>query len=262
MAEGKIAAYTSEDLYKYINGEAELYIPYGFERAETVLYADPVHKGAGLVANVFRMGSLLDAFGIYSNYRTGGMEPAKTGADGFVEESQLMFYQGRHFVQVVASGNADLPTAALLACAAGLSRHLPGGTERPGELDLLKVPGALAGTERYHAQGLLGYGFLGSGLTAEAASDKGRAKLFVMLGRSADSITAAIEAYVRQLKESKASFRLDGEHGARQLAAYDPLYKGVLLQQSGPFAAGIAGLVSPEDGKALLEQLLLRFPKG
>ena len=31
VMDGAIARYTPENLYKYINGEAELYLPYGFE---------------------------------------------------------------------------------------------------------------------------------------------------------------------------------------------------------------------------------------
>jgi hypothetical protein len=82
--EGAIAAYTRENLYRHINGEAELYMPYGFQKAATALYVGTGKKGDGLVVNVFEMGSLLDAYGIYGNYRAMDAEQIKVGAEGFV----------------------------------------------------------------------------------------------------------------------------------------------------------------------------------
>jgi hypothetical protein len=257
---GEVTTYKPENLYKYIDGEAELYLPYGFEKAEAVLYADPGHKAGGLTVNVFRMGSPLDAFGIYSNYRSTEAEPARVGAEGFVEESQAMFYQGPYFVQIMASGSIDQPSSLFLACAAALSKGLSGGAEKPRELDLLRVPGLIAGTERYYAQGVLGYAFLGSGLTANVSTDKGKTKVFVLLGNSADEIKGDFEAYAKQLKESKARFQISEEKGNRRLIATDPLYKGVCLQQSGRFAVGVAGLADPREGEKVIGQLLTNLP--
>jgi hypothetical protein len=259
--EGEVSLYTPDDLYKYIDGEAELYLPYGLEKAETVLYADPAHKGSGLVVNLFTMGSLLDAFGIYSNYRSTEAEPVKAGADGFVEEAQLMFYEGPYFVQIMTSGSSDQDSSLFRRCAAAVSQKLAGGAERPRELELLGVPGLVPRSERYYAGGLLGYAFLGRGLTAEVALKSGRAKAFVVLGNTAEAIKRALEAYGKQLKESKAAFHVSEVEGVLRLAATDPLYKGVLLRQSGRFAVGVAGLADPRDGEEIIAQLLFRLPR-
>jgi hypothetical protein len=253
--------YSPENLYKYIDGEAELYLPYGFEQAQTVMYVMPADKGNGLVANIFKMGSLLDAFGIYGNYRGGGAEPAKVGADGFVEESQVMFYQGRYFVQVTASGSVTQEASLFLACATAISKNLAGDAEKPRELGLLNVPGLVPFTERYYADGLLGYGFLGRGLTAEVMLKGVKVKAFVMLGDSGESIERAFDAYVKRLKESKVTPQISQDKGRFRLAALDPLYKGVLLQQSGRYAVGVDGLANPREGEDLLKQLFDRLPK-
>jgi hypothetical protein len=77
VLDGKVKQYTAEDLYVYINGEAELYMPYGFEILGSAFYGKGGDTRSGIVADVYRMGSLLDAFGIYSNYRDTGAEPVK-----------------------------------------------------------------------------------------------------------------------------------------------------------------------------------------
>ena len=86
--EGRVATYTPENLYQYINGEAEIYLPYGFKKAACVRYIKastpsgrPQEKGMGV--NIFEMGSPLDAFGIYSNFRSSTLPPLKVGAEGF-----------------------------------------------------------------------------------------------------------------------------------------------------------------------------------
>src|SRR5208283_5109299 len=104
VMDGKVATYNPENLYKYIDGEAELYMPYGFRKAATAMYARLGSSDTGMVVNIFEMGSLLDAFGIYSNYCTPALEQTKIGAEGFLDESQLMFYQDRYFIQIEASG--------------------------------------------------------------------------------------------------------------------------------------------------------------
>ncbi len=86
--EGKVATYTPENLYRYIDGEAEIYLPYGFKKAATVRYvktdtptAGPQEKG--MVVNIFEMGSLLDAFGIYANYRSSTLPQIEGGGRRF-----------------------------------------------------------------------------------------------------------------------------------------------------------------------------------
>ena len=54
--DGKAAAYTPENLFKYIDGEAELYLPYGFEKAAVARYVPPAGKGYGIVAGIFEDG--------------------------------------------------------------------------------------------------------------------------------------------------------------------------------------------------------------
>ena len=65
----KIETFTEKDLYKYINGEAELYYPYGFKALATAKYVRSDNPDGGIIADIYEMGSPLEAFGIYSRYR-------------------------------------------------------------------------------------------------------------------------------------------------------------------------------------------------
>ncbi len=254
--EGPVSTYSRENLYKYIDGEAELYMPYGFEKAATALYTQPGNKESGLVVNIFKMGSLLDAFGIYSNYRSPTLQPASVGAEGFVDESQLMFFQDRYFVQVETSGTLTRESPVFLACAASVAKNLPDGPARPPELALVHPPGFVPETERYFAEGLLGYGFLGRGMTSEIMLKGDRVKAVLVMGGSEEGVTKIFDAYAKYLNESKAPFQITRQSPGSTLHATDPLFKGVVLRQSGKYAIGLTGLRAPHDGDQCIEEWL------
>ena len=77
--EGKIARYDQDTLSDRIDGEAELYFPYGFQFLASGRYT---RQDQSLDLDVFRMGSLLDAFGVYANYRPKGAEPVPAVTKG------------------------------------------------------------------------------------------------------------------------------------------------------------------------------------
>lgn len=261
IRDGKTKLYTPLNLYECINGEAELYLPYGFKHLSTAFYREAGSKGAGLVVNVFAMGSSLDAFGIYANYRSPSAHPVNIGVEGFADESQLMFYQSTCFVQIMGSGSPTPNQSAFLSCAASISRILPLGSGRPGELDFLNIPGLVPGSEKYYPEGLLGYKFLGKGLTAEAVSRQGPLRVVVVKAESDKTLEQALNDYRKYLLESGTTVNPANRTGAMALRAVDPLYKGVVFQQSGRYAAGVTGATDSAEAETIVHRLLERLPR-
>ncbi len=261
VKEGPVSTYTRENLYKYIDGEAELYMPYGFRKAATVMYVKPGSKG-GLVVNVFEMGSSLDAFGIYGNYRSPSLERVAVGTEGFADESELMFFKDRYFAQVSASGALTQERPLFLACAGSVAAAMPGKAAMPPEIEPLKVVGLVPASEKYFPEGLLGYGFLGKGLTADVMLSSGQVKAFVVLRDSPDGMERTIDAYTKYLRDSKAALEVSRNGRGTIIRATDPLFKGVVLQQSGRYGVGVAGLKNPHEADELVDRLISRLPKG
>lgn len=259
--DGQVKTYDQDDLFTYIDGEAELYFPYGFERLATAFYTkeggDPQ---IGLAADIYKMGSLLHAFGIYSQYRKPEAEFIAVGGEGFVNPSQLLFFQDRYFVQLSASGTARLDRSVFESCARAISKAMPGPPGKPSELTFLKIPALIPQTERYFPESLLGYSFFRRGLIALASQDGKKIRIFVMIEDSAPSAEKVLDRYVRYLKDSKVppDKILNLQEG--RLFAPDPLHKGMFLGQKGRFIAGAADLENPAQGKILVEQIMDRLP--
>ena len=241
----KVTAYTKDTLYTYINGEAELYMPYGFSTLVSALYTKQGDSKAALVVDIFQMGSIIDAFGIYSYYRSADMEKIKIGSDGFIDESQLMFYKDRYFVKLSASG--DNPERdVFISCGEAIGKKIPGKSTSLDELSLIKVPGLVPGTEKYTAQSVLGYAFFKKGLTADGALSGKPIKAFVILDKSPRDAINTFNKYFAYLKEKGGKPQLNkSSSGMVTLVGRDPLYKGVLVRRSGRYVFGITNLNTP-----------------
>jgi hypothetical protein len=258
VMEEKPALFSEDTLFNHINGEAELYLPYGFDRLAAARYVKTGSAGLELAVDVYRMGSLLDAFGIWSNYRKAETPGCAVGADCVLSVSQMLFYQDRHFVKIQATGAAMPGPDVFLACGKAVSRNLPPGKGRPGELDLLRVRGAVPKTERYLPQSLLGYPFFQRGLTAGATPGGERTQLFVVIEESPAGARKAFDQYLASLKEAGREVHRTGTGDRISLEGADPLYGKVIVEQSGRYLVGAIRLKDVAAVKPVIEEMKAR----
>lgn len=256
--DGKVEHYTRDNLFDRINGEAEAYFPYGFELLASARYASRRDPRVAVDADVYRMGSPLDAFGIYAGYRRRENPAVPIGGGGALSPSQLLFHQGRYFVRLQATGTASLGEEVFLACARAISRRLPEDAGRPKELEAFAIPAVVPGSERYIARSLLGYEFFPRGLVADAVSDGASMQLFLVPEDSPDAAASAFARYYAYLKASGADARTAGAPGRESLTARDPLYGNVHVARSGRFLVGAVRFMDP----AAAERLVDRMAKG
>jgi hypothetical protein len=254
----KIALFDKDTLFDHINGEAELYFPYGFDMLATATYMNRKNTEVWIVADVYRMASLLDAFGIYSNYR----KADAAGAEGFVSSSQLMYYQDRYFVRLQVTGATSLGQDVFFACARSVSEKLPFNARPAGELEALKIPGIVPKTERYIAKSLLGYAFFRRGIIADALVEGERVQVFLVTEDSVSTAREAFDHYRSYLKEGGKNIQLQEERDYVSIMAVDPLYGGVFVEQSGRYITGAVRLKEPSSATKLIEQLRERLGGG
>ena len=249
--EGKPLFYDRDTLSDRIDGEAELYFPYGFERMAAARYASEKNPAAGIDVEIFRMGSLLDAFGMYANYRQKEGSTLDVGTESNLSPSQLFLYHGRLFVHIQVTGTDD-PGAAPAECGRAVASRLPGAKNKPPELSALDRPEVVKGTERYLPQSLLGYDFLNKGIMADAVVAGTNLQIFLLLGTTAESATAAFDRYRSQLPQGKVE---PGGKGVALLEGADPLYGPVMILRKGGCLAGALKFSGKEGIHALLESL-------
>ena len=207
------------------------------------------------MADVYRMGSLLDAFGIWSNYRKAEPPGCTVGADCFLSSSQILFYQDRYFVRLQATGTPTPGQDVFLACGRAISAKLPPGKNRPAELDIFNVQGVVPKTERYIPQSVLGYPIFRRGMTAEAIVNGQRTQVFVVIEDSAAAARKVFDQYLASLKESGRESKRSGKAGRISLEGNDPLYGKVIVEQSGRYLIGAIRLKDAAAAKPVIEEL-------
>ncbi|MGD0584280.1 MAG: DUF6599 family protein [Oryzomonas sp.] len=250
--EGKPLFYDRDTLSDRIDGEAELYFPYGFERMAAARYAAEKNPAAGIDVEIFRMGSLLDAFGMYANYRQKEGSTPRVGAESNLSPSQLFLYQGRLFVHIQVTGADDAGAEALAECGRAVASRLAGAKNGPPELSALNRPEVVKGTERYLPQSLLGYDFLNKGIMADAVVAGTNLQVFLLLGTTAESATAAFDRYRSLVTQGKVGV---GGKDTALLEGVDPLYGPVMVLRKGGCLAGALKFSGKQGVRALLESL-------
>jgi len=257
---GKIDIYTEENLYKYINGEAEFYYPYGFKTLATTLYVQSDNPEIGIVAEIYEMGSSVDAFGIYSRYRDPDEESVSIGTEGFVNDSQLLFAKNRYFVRLSPSGTVTLEKLIFLACAQSIAKNIPDDSSPRTVLDIIRIPEIVPKTETYIVRGVLGYSFFRKGLAADARLNDKTIRIFVVFEDSPRSAEKAFNEYKTYLEKSQADFSVSTDGNTSTINARDPLYKGLALMRSGSILIGVAKLDDPMAALPVIEKLKSSTP--
>lgn len=259
QADGPVKLFAVDTIFNHINGEAELFFPYSFRGAAYVSYVNDQFPDASIEADVYEMGSPLDAFGIYSNFRYPEADIIELGCEGFVSDQQLMFYSDVYFVKLTVVGPISNPRESLQSCANAIRSRLPKSTARPPELDLVAVNGLIAGTEQYIADSVLGYDFFPRGFVVRAGTEAAPVRAFVAIFDDDAEAMTADSAYRIFLESSGAEVNAEVAGAIPCQVSLDPLYKGVVFARTGRYVYGIVGIPDAADIPTVFEALSKRL---
>ena len=103
-----LIVYNRENLFDCINGEAEVYLPLGFQ----LLYKKNYRKldtGVLLIMEAYDMSSPEGAMDIFENYsQYGGAKLKGFTEQAWSDEYRVLFYNGGYFMQVMPDPTAEL----------------------------------------------------------------------------------------------------------------------------------------------------------
>jgi hypothetical protein len=153
-AQGPATFYSCSTLYEYIDGAADVFQGYD---VEVVLHQE-FKAGVGeLTVDIFGMGSLENAFGMYASERSPKYDFVDAGAEGYRNEGILNFFQDRYYVKIAGFGSgAD---AAIAQFAAGISRNIGSNKNFPALVSKLPEAGRNRHPELYLRKDPLGHPF-------------------------------------------------------------------------------------------------------
>ncbi|MBD3414555.1 MAG: hypothetical protein GF421_09015 [Candidatus Aminicenantes bacterium] len=126
-----------EDLFLLINGGAEIYHEYGFEKA--VIQSYKHQSGLSLNVELYEMTDSISAYGMFS-FKTGSQgQILDIGLDSLLEDYYLNFWKNNFVVTVIGFDASESTQRALIQFAQIMEAKLPGGGKRPPLMDLFSA---------------------------------------------------------------------------------------------------------------------------
>ena len=172
--------YTKKSLFEHIDGQAELFFKYGFQRSVFTIYQNRENSDHQIELDIYDMGNVLQAFGIFSRFRAED-RVLGIGLDSYLDDQSALFYKGKYFVMLYSTeSNPSVLKQFSMAVSLKITDHSP----PPKEIGYFPKNGSKPGSIQYFPEGLLGYQFLKRGFQGtyiEKEENKGEGKEFHLL---------------------------------------------------------------------------------
>lgn len=240
-----------ENLFEYIDGAADEYLIYGFQKVVTADYAvGPDSSSVNI--EIYRMDNPLDAFGIYAAERSPSEPAADAGTQGYQGSNVLIFHKGPCYVKITSFDFANDLGPALLRLGRGIAGRIPGGTEKPAMLRHFPEENRVPYTERFIPAGFMGQSYLRNGYRCDYAAGEKTWQAFLV---PCDSAAAAADAFrqYRSFLESQGRSVSAASDGASLTAEKDDF---ILAFVQGPFFGGVLNIRDPEQGRVFVETII------
>ncbi|MBN2244782.1 MAG: hypothetical protein JW755_02950 [Candidatus Aminicenantes bacterium] len=253
--------YGQKTLFEHINGQAEIYLKYGFQKSVFAIYQNKKDSQDQIELDIYDMGNVLQAFGIFSRFRNED-RPGGFGLESYLDDHSALFYQGRYFVMFYAAeANPDFLRQFSKLVSLKISEPSP----PPKEIGYFPKNGLKPGSIQYFPEGLLGHQFLKRGFQGtyiEKTEDKAEAKdkefkLFLAIFKDSQEATSALKVYKDNLfKKGKVSSGSVIEFKTSTLRGEDPYQGKVFVLQKGVYLLGAVGFEKEKEGESRLKEFI------
>lgn len=259
--------YSKKTLFEHINGQAELYLKYGFHQSVFAVYQDKKRAQNQIELDVYDMGNVVQAFGVFSRFRNED-RPGGFGLDSFLDENTALFYKGRYYVMLYA---AESNAERLRQFAKLVEKKITDPSPAPKEISFFSKNGLKTGSIQYYPEGLLGYQFLQRGFqgTYQMKSEAGEKteekdssetsnrefKLFLAIFKNDQEAANALKVYKENLSQKGKVFseNFTGP-GYYRLKGEDPYQGKVIVFQKGIYLLGAIGFRKDAEAEIRLDE--------
>ena len=125
--------YNPGNLYDYIDGGAELFLSYDFERAVHRIYSSSDQPD--ILLDVFDMGTSVNAFGVFTHSRESLNEDYGQGTEA--GPGMLIFWQDRYYISILCYPETEQSQKAVIDIAKEIQENIKTKGPLPGILELL-----------------------------------------------------------------------------------------------------------------------------
>ncbi|MBF0329997.1 MAG: hypothetical protein HQL10_12630 [Nitrospirae bacterium] len=241
---GKTREFNKDNLFEHVNGHAEYFISAGFKKLSVIEYVSSTSKPSQpeLQAEVYEMGSGLQAFGVLIDESGAKAEAVNIGTMGFKTSAGISFFKGRYYVKIAPySGKPPL-----MLFASKFEKKLPAAGGEFSAFSKLPALGKTVAT-RFIKEGYRGLDFFKNVIEREYAVDGKTLQIALISGKDKEikDFATALNSY---LQKSAISFEKESKQN-KEIYKISDKYEGnwyVVLEKTAAF-----GIFGASDGSIL-----------
>jgi hypothetical protein len=242
---GEARSYTAENLFEYMDGNAEGYLLYGFQTMQGVTCEK---GGVTLVIDISDFGDADSSYGMFSANRDPRRPSAKLGMGGQIVPRKAIFAKGRFYLEIAANPEGD-HMAVLQQWTAALEKSVAGSVDPP--VALMWFPAERQLSLRLVPESVLGIRLLKRGYAAQYEF----AKAFVVSEESAATAGSLMEKLRARFGETAAAKVADDAFQVN-----DKYLGRLCFFRKGKYVAGYANVAEGQDPVALAAALAAKLP--
>jgi hypothetical protein len=206
---GEVKIYNGKDLYKAIDGEADLFISYNFIKMFIVKYKSARNTYEIQIAHV---DNFYNAYGLFSSYTSQYGKFIKAGGRGFLEDNVLTFFRDKWFVRIqnVDAKEEKIVKSEMIKLAGFFSANIKGSLACPREINFFPKKNLVEYTVRYVPKNVMGRRYFSKGFEAEYNYGGKTGRAFIVIYK--DKKEAADALLKANLKSGKAKMLVRGKY--------------------------------------------------
>lgn len=243
--QGPVRGFEADNLFEYMNGNAEGYLIYQFQRMKGVTCKQ------GEITLVFDISEMADAdsaYGMFAANRDPRLANEALGMGGQIVPRKLIFSKDKYYIEIAANPAGD-HTAVLRAFAAAIDKKIQGRATLPDAISWFPTDKLVKDSIRMVPESVLGLRILKRGWVAQYESGKA----FLMREASPEVATQTMEKLKVRISQS-------GQVEAAKIAdegfkASDKYLGRMSVFRKGRYLGGYANLGEGQDGAALAAAL-------
>jgi hypothetical protein len=253
--------FSTQTLFEHIDGQADLFLQYGFEKSVFATYHDKKTAERRIDVDIYDMGNVLQAFGIFSRFRSEDRS-AGIGLDSSESDHYVFFYRDKYFVAIQSS---DSCSSSLKLFAQEIASQIPDNSSPPREIAYFPGGGLKPGSLEYFPDGLLGLLFLGRGFKASYRENDDRKtapegpdfQIFLSIFENSREAENALRDFRDYLStKGRLTERTSVQFGTDALIGVDPYQGKTVVVNKGPFLMGAVGFEQDEAAERRLAELI------
>ncbi|MCX8038657.1 MAG: hypothetical protein N3D11_16710 [Candidatus Sumerlaeia bacterium] len=247
---GSIERLSPQDLWKRINGAADLFISYGFRELLAGSFGrDDLPQ---LEVSIYEMGGDLNALGVYLQERTEGSEPLNLGWGGHRSGEGVFFHKGPYYVKIIDLTDRAQRGSLAETVARQIDQAIRLDRRTMTEMTVFPAEGLVPGSILYEHRDAMGHGFLQRVFKADYTIGGQTATLFYCRQPNAEGLLGKYRDFAKHFGKIEREWQEDG----LRLITVVAFGKTETIFLQGDVFGGLVGCSDTETALRLIRALL------